>query len=36
MLLNNLNIVINKNDFIGVKGDSGSGKSTLLNIISGF
>ena len=31
-----LNIVINKNDFIGIKGDSGSGKSTLLNIISGL
>ena len=36
MLMNNLNIVINKNDFIGIKGDSGSGKSTLLNIISGL
>ena len=36
MLLKNLNIVINKNDFIGIKGDSGSGKSTLLNIISGL
>lgn len=36
MLLNNLTIVINKNDFIGIKGDSGSGKSTLLNIISGL
>jgi len=36
ILLENLNIVINRHNFIGIKGDSGSGKSTLLNIISGL
>ena len=32
----NFNLVINKGDFIGIKGQSGSGKSTLLDIICGL
>ena len=36
LLIKNLNFSINKNSFIGIKGNSGSGKSTLLNIISGL
>ena len=36
ILFNNFNILIEKNSFIGVKGDSGTGKSTLLNILSGL
>ncbi len=36
LLIKDLNFSINKNSFIGIKGDSGSGKSTLLNIISGL
>ena len=35
-ILNNVNFIINKNDFIGVKGDSGSGKTTLMNCILGL
>ena len=35
-ILNNINITINKNDFIGIYGLSGSGKSTLINILMGF
>lgn len=33
-ILGNLNLVINKGDYITIKGESGSGKSTLLNIMS--
>ena len=36
ILFNNFNISIEKNSFIGIKGDSGSGKSTFLNMISGL
>jgi ABC-type multidrug transport system fused ATPase/permease subunit len=32
-ILNNINIKIKKNEFIGILGDSGTGKTTLLNII---
>ena len=35
-IFSNLDILIEKNSFIGIKGDSGSGKSTFLNIISGL
>lgn len=33
-VLKSINLVINDNDFITIKGHSGGGKSTLLNIIS--
>lgn len=33
-VLNNINIVINPNDTIGIVGESGSGKTTLLNLLS--
>ncbi|SUM74515.1 glutamate ABC transporter ATP-binding protein [Staphylococcus saccharolyticus] len=33
-ILKNINLTINKNDFVIIKGKSGQGKSTLLNIIS--
>ena len=36
LLLNNLNLDINKYDFIGIKGQSGIGKSTLIKIILGL
>ena len=35
-VLNDSNLIIKKNDFIGIKGESGSGKSTLINLISGL
>ena len=35
-VLNNINLTVNKNDFISVVGSSGCGKSTLLNIIDGL
>ncbi len=35
-ILNNINISINKNDFIAIVGKTGSGKSTLLNILLGL
>lgn len=35
-IINNLNIVINEGDVIGVKGISGSGKTTFLDILSGL
>lgn len=35
-VLKNLNLTVEKNDWITVLGASGSGKSTLLNMISGF
>lgn len=33
-LLENLNLTINKGEFVGIVGESGVGKSTLINIIS--
>lgn len=36
ILFKNLNLIIKKNEFIGIYGPSGSGKSTLLDIISGL
>lgn len=33
VVLNNINLTINKGDFVAVLGPSGSGKSTLMNII---
>ena len=33
-VLNNINLLVNKGDFIGIIGPSGSGKSTLLSIIA--
>ena len=35
-VINNLNLTIYKNEFIGVIGESGAGKSTLIDIISGL
>jgi len=35
-IIKGLNLVINKNDKIGIYGDSGSGKSTLLDLITGI
>lgn len=35
-VIDNINLDINKNDFIAIVGTSGCGKSTLLNIISGL
>lgn len=35
-LFDNLNLEINKFDFIGIKGESGAGKSTLIKIILGL
>lgn len=35
-VLNNINLAINDNEFVGIIGPSGSGKSTLLNVISGL
>lgn len=32
-IFNNLNLEVNKGEFLGIKGESGAGKSTLLNII---
>tara|TARA_B100000963_G_scaffold359799_1_gene388250 strand:+ start:1629 stop:3362 length:1734 start_codon:yes stop_codon:yes gene_type:complete len=34
--LENVNLEISKNDFVGIYGESGGGKSTLIDIISGF
>lgn len=34
--LNNINLIIRKNEFVAVIGESGSGKSTLLDLISGL
>tara|TARA_B100001057_G_scaffold499059_1_gene608214 strand:- start:4566 stop:6296 length:1731 start_codon:yes stop_codon:yes gene_type:complete len=36
ILFKNVNVKINKNEIIGIKGESGIGKSTLIDIISGF
>lgn len=35
-ILKNINLQINKGEFIAIKGRSGSGKTTLLNIIAGL
>ena len=35
-ILKNLNLTINKGDYVGIVGASGSGKSTLVDIISGL
>lgn len=32
-IFNNLNLSVEKGEFVGIKGESGAGKSTLLNII---
>jgi len=36
LILNNINLLIEKGDYIGILGPSGSGKSTLLNVIMGI
>jgi ABC-type bacteriocin/lantibiotic exporter with double-glycine peptidase domain len=36
MILDNINLIINKGDFIGLIGASGSGKSTFLDILMGL
>lgn len=36
LILNNLNLKIEKNDILGICGETGSGKSTLVDIICGF
>lgn len=35
-IINNLNLKIKKNTFLGIKGESGAGKSTILNILTGL
>ncbi len=35
LIMNNLNLTINKGDFITILGGNGAGKSTLFNVISG-
>ena len=35
-ILEKINLIINKGDFIGIKGTSGSGKSTLIDILVGL
>ena len=36
IILDSINLTINKNDFVGIIGESGSGKTSLLNIILGL
>ena len=36
LTLNNINIKLNKGEFIGIKGETGAGRSTLVDIISGL
>jgi ABC-type bacteriocin/lantibiotic exporter with double-glycine peptidase domain len=36
IIIKNFNLIINKNEIIGISGNSGSGKSTLLNILCGL
>jgi putative ABC transport system ATP-binding protein len=35
-VLNNINLVIEQGEFVGVIGKSGSGKSTLINMLTGI
>jgi len=35
-IFKNINLSINKGDFVAIQGRSGSGKSTLLNLLGGF
>ncbi len=35
-LFNEINLIINKNDIIGINGESGTGKSTIINILTGL
>lgn len=35
-VLKNINLIINKGEIIGIKGESGSGKSTLINLLLGL
>jgi putative ABC transport system ATP-binding protein len=35
-VLNNINMTLGKNEFLGIMGTSGSGKTTLLNVASGI
>ena len=35
-ILENVNLIVNKNSFVGIGGESGSGKSTLIDIIMGI
>ena len=35
-IFNNLNLIINRGDIIGIKGESGQGKSTLIDILLGL
>ena len=36
LVLNDINLIINRGDVIGLKGESGSGKSTLINVLLGL
>ena len=35
-ILENINLELNKNEFIGLIGNTGSGKTTLVDILLGF
>ncbi len=36
VILNDINLIIKKGEFVGIKGESGSGKTTLIDIILGL
>ena len=36
LVLNNINLTINKNDILGISGGSGTGKTTLVNLLLGL
>lgn len=36
LIINKFNLIINKGDFIGIKGTTGSGKTTLIDLITGL